>query len=326
VRWPLADHLGTVRDLAVLDDNGTPDDTSDDLTRIPTGCHFRYDAFGNSLGDDTPAAVDFLFGFTGRPFDDDTGLQENQPISKTDPSGELIVQVNLVASSAFFTNRFHTCIEVLYLDTVVVEALRPECVWRPPYCVWEQVYDPWGYSYYRLQEFPGEWVVVWRKVREQMLAVVHSVAIELLDGGANRRGRVVVGRGPVGTVTNVAANLRLPPWMANSLMWAATVTPGRRCSAIERSESVLLSRILAPQGVDVVSFAQRLVRAAEIAGQVAAGKHVQYYLIDPVRHRPPNTCNSYTYEVLARAGVQVNPQSWPGPIRAPGWGHWFSEG
>jgi len=81
VRWPLADHLGTVRDLAVFDDNGTPDDTSDDLTRIPTGCHFRYDAFGSSLGDDTPAAVDFLFAFlfafTGRPFDADTGLQWN---------------------------------------------------------------------------------------------------------------------------------------------------------------------------------------------------------------------------------------------------------
>jgi len=60
VRWPLADHLGTVRDLAVLDDNGTPDDTSDDETQIPAGCHFRYDAFGNCLGDDTPAAVDLL--------------------------------------------------------------------------------------------------------------------------------------------------------------------------------------------------------------------------------------------------------------------------
>jgi len=76
VLWPLADHLGSIRNVAVLDDHGTPE-TSDDRTEIPTGCHFRYDAFGRALGDDTPAAVDFLFAFTGRPFDSDTGLQWN---------------------------------------------------------------------------------------------------------------------------------------------------------------------------------------------------------------------------------------------------------
>ncbi len=77
VRWALADHLGTMRDLAVFDDNGTPGDPDDDSTVIAPEHHFRYDAFGNAIGSTSPAAADFLFGFTGRPFDAETGLQWN---------------------------------------------------------------------------------------------------------------------------------------------------------------------------------------------------------------------------------------------------------
>jgi len=35
VRWPLADHLGSIRDVAVLNDNGTPDDTTTTLPASP---------------------------------------------------------------------------------------------------------------------------------------------------------------------------------------------------------------------------------------------------------------------------------------------------
>jgi len=60
--WPLSDHLGSVRD--VIDDSGTVE-----LHRI-------YDAFGNQ-GTPNPATYDHLFAYTGRPLDEDTGLQNN---------------------------------------------------------------------------------------------------------------------------------------------------------------------------------------------------------------------------------------------------------
>ncbi|REK25141.1 MAG: RHS repeat-associated core domain-containing protein, partial [Planctomycetota bacterium] len=67
VLWPLADNLGTVRDLAEYDDVG-------DTTSVVN--HITYDAFGN-VTSETAAAVDHLFGYTGRAFDDETGLQNN---------------------------------------------------------------------------------------------------------------------------------------------------------------------------------------------------------------------------------------------------------
>jgi RHS repeat-associated protein len=67
VVWPLADHLGTVRDLATYD-SGT------DTTTIAN--HRVYDSYGN-MKSETSAAVDCLFGFTGRQFDKQTGLQNN---------------------------------------------------------------------------------------------------------------------------------------------------------------------------------------------------------------------------------------------------------
>lgn len=67
VLWPLTDHLGTVRDLAVYDSQ---------LDETTVANHRVYDAFGN-LTSQTNAAVDHLFGFTGRPFDPATGLQNN---------------------------------------------------------------------------------------------------------------------------------------------------------------------------------------------------------------------------------------------------------
>jgi len=67
VYWALTDHLNTVRDLALYD-FGT------DTTSVAN--HRVYDAYGN-LTDETNAAVDCLFGYTGRQFDEATGLQNN---------------------------------------------------------------------------------------------------------------------------------------------------------------------------------------------------------------------------------------------------------
>ena len=67
VLWPLTDHQNTVRDLAVYDE--VLDETS-------IANHIAYDAFGN-VTSETNAAIDHLFGYTGRPFDETTGLQNN---------------------------------------------------------------------------------------------------------------------------------------------------------------------------------------------------------------------------------------------------------
>ncbi len=73
VVWPLADNLGTVRDLAVFN-------AATGLTTIVA--HRVYSAYGQLISQTNPsnlraAAVDCLFGFTGRPFDPATGLQNN---------------------------------------------------------------------------------------------------------------------------------------------------------------------------------------------------------------------------------------------------------
>ncbi len=59
VLWPLTDHQGTVRDL--VNSAGVVAD------------HRTYDSFGR-LTDQTNAAVDYMFGFTGRELDQETGL------------------------------------------------------------------------------------------------------------------------------------------------------------------------------------------------------------------------------------------------------------
>ncbi|MDZ7615959.1 MAG: RHS repeat-associated core domain-containing protein, partial [Patescibacteria group bacterium] len=67
ILWPLADHLGTIRDLAAYD-------SSTGTTTIVN--HRTFDAYGN-LQSQTTTAVDCLFAFTGRPLDQATDLQNN---------------------------------------------------------------------------------------------------------------------------------------------------------------------------------------------------------------------------------------------------------
>jgi RHS repeat-associated protein len=67
VQWPLADHPGTIRDIADRNE-------STGVTTVTN--HRRYDSFG-ILESETNAAVDMLFGYTGRALDEATGLQNN---------------------------------------------------------------------------------------------------------------------------------------------------------------------------------------------------------------------------------------------------------
>jgi len=67
VQWTLTDHLNTVRDIAKYD-------SQTGVTTVVN--HLVYDAFGRVTSETNPA-VDSLFLFTARPFDQDTGLQNN---------------------------------------------------------------------------------------------------------------------------------------------------------------------------------------------------------------------------------------------------------
>ncbi|MEW4454588.1 RHS repeat-associated core domain-containing protein [Bremerella sp. JC817] len=66
--WALTDHLGTVRDVVDYD-SGTNTTTAQN--------HLAYDAYGN-ITSETNSSVDFLFAFTGRERDEESGLQYNR--------------------------------------------------------------------------------------------------------------------------------------------------------------------------------------------------------------------------------------------------------
>ncbi len=66
VLWALTDNLGTVRDVVEYDGG-----------QVTSVLHRSYDAFGNVTNEVNPNEVDFLFGYTGRQFDEATGLQNN---------------------------------------------------------------------------------------------------------------------------------------------------------------------------------------------------------------------------------------------------------
>ena len=75
VVFPLADQLGTIHDLAVATFNN-----STGLMDTTVVNHIVYDAFGNVVSSTNPSSlptVTCLFGFTGRPTDPATGLQNN---------------------------------------------------------------------------------------------------------------------------------------------------------------------------------------------------------------------------------------------------------
>ena len=63
----LADHLGTIRDIANFNE-------STSATSVTN--HRTYNSFGK-LVSETNAAVDLIFGYTGKQLDDATGLQHN---------------------------------------------------------------------------------------------------------------------------------------------------------------------------------------------------------------------------------------------------------
>jgi len=78
VQYPLGDHIGTLRDLATHN-SGT------NTTTIAN--HRRYDSYGN-VATETNAAVDQLFGYTGRALDESTGLQNNLNRWYDGPTGQ----------------------------------------------------------------------------------------------------------------------------------------------------------------------------------------------------------------------------------------------
>ncbi len=76
VLWPLADHLGSIRDLVdssgVIREHVVYDSFGNRLSESD------FDASGNPIASNNPAAVDHLFGYTGREWDRDVDLQYNR--------------------------------------------------------------------------------------------------------------------------------------------------------------------------------------------------------------------------------------------------------
>jgi YD repeat-containing protein len=67
VAWALTDHLNSVRDLVVYDPV---------TSTVSVAKHLTYDAYGN-VTSDTASGVESLLLYTARPFDGDSGLQNN---------------------------------------------------------------------------------------------------------------------------------------------------------------------------------------------------------------------------------------------------------
>jgi RHS repeat-associated protein len=65
--WALSDHLGSIRDIA---------DTNESTGATSIANHRRYDSFGRRVWE-TNDAMDLVFGYTGKLFDETTRLQNN---------------------------------------------------------------------------------------------------------------------------------------------------------------------------------------------------------------------------------------------------------
>ncbi len=98
VVWPLADNLGTVRDLAVYN-------AATGLTSVAN--HRVYDSFGN-LKSQTNAAVDCLFGFTGLPSDDASGTYRT-PTRAYDPVTGRWLSQDWIGFNGRDTNLYRYC-------------------------------------------------------------------------------------------------------------------------------------------------------------------------------------------------------------------------
>ena len=76
VLWPLADHLGSVRDLVdsggIIREHMVYDSFGNRLSESD------FDSAGNAIASSNSAAIDHLFAYTGREWDDDVDLQYNR--------------------------------------------------------------------------------------------------------------------------------------------------------------------------------------------------------------------------------------------------------
>ena len=109
VLWPLTDNLGTVRDLAEYN-AGT------DVTTIAN--HIAYDAFGQRTSE-TNSAVDHLFGYTSRDWDEDADLQYNRARWYDPATGRWMSQ-DPIGFNAGDANLFR------YVDNLPTTFLDPE--------------------------------------------------------------------------------------------------------------------------------------------------------------------------------------------------------
>jgi RHS repeat-associated protein len=252
VLWPLADHLGTIRDLA--EHNSTTGDTT-------IVNHRTYDAWGNILSE-TNSAVDTLFSFTGRLYDEVTGLQNNLHRWYDPLTGRWISEDPTGLGPDTNPYRYVKNSPTNLVDPSGLEGVPPTPETRPVYKPgtfnhdWEYFIVPWHNP---PRETWFDTCTKWGKwAGEGMAAIgtVGAIGVELLGVG----GTVVIGGtgtaagtvGPgIGTIAvtpaTLPAGVPLPGIMVNGTVYVAhhhsvawALAGG--CGVIQRYGHVILDK------------------------------------------------------------------------------------
>jgi len=223
----------------------------------------------------------------------------NSPLDGRDPMG-LVCTASLAVDPVVqgVPGTEHTCTQVEWDEPRDVTTY----VWQRQ---WQQLTPPTRYtdSCGRVWESPGQWREILVQVPVVTQTVVHvTYAIELTRGpvsgiGGPDSSAVILGTGPVASVRGVT--------------WKLVISPGTCPGNLTPIQM---------NGNDPCTVVQQIINSAVAVGQASNGK--PYYLVHLTGAKPPNTCNSATWEILTGAGVQV-PASLPG---YPGWGTPFSDG
>lgn len=175
--WALTDHLGGVRDL--VDNNGIirEHNVYDSFGRLVR--EVDYNAAGQVISSLDPAAVDSVFGFTGRLFDPHTGLQYNRARWYDANTGRWVNQ-DPIGFAAGDANLYR------YLGNHPIMATDPSGLaelvdsWKTGKYRYEVFRD--GRDYYIIKYDEGNWYNLW--ANREFVSITDIVLSDWADGHA----------------------------------------------------------------------------------------------------------------------------------------------
>ncbi len=198
--WPLADQVGTIRDLATH--NSSTDETT-------VANHRLYDAFGN-LVSETNSAIDEVFGFTGLLWDQDAKLQNSRARNYDPATGRFLSEDPIGLAPDVNPYRYVGNAPTMYTDpTGLVRRSTGQMPGMPPGFTWEDWYAyqefflPWngpaksdGFDYcLRGGKFVG-WTMA-------IVGTGGAIAVEAMGVG----GTVIIASGGTATTAATAAEI-----------------------------------------------------------------------------------------------------------------------